>query len=169
MAPEKATCYLINITSSDVTHWLCCLVGNVGARIWKAVHGSALDTYNTVGHTQKQMMKIKSGEEIPFFFFFFYSTNSSFFKTWRQHYPQWKRPITGTVVSMRPHRFSLHTSKSAHNDLHLCAANTPASVIQFIQDVILYCGHWSFDPSSALWECWWMDAALSMEGPGTML
>ena len=42
--------YIINIVNTkmefsgtcDVTMWLCCIVGNVGAKFWKAVHWSSI-------------------------------------------------------------------------------------------------------------------------------
>ena len=37
-------------TKSEVTQWLCCIVGNVGARSLTAVYWSAMHSDNTVGH-----------------------------------------------------------------------------------------------------------------------
>ena len=42
MAPEEAV-------SNDVTQWLSCIVGNVGARFWKQSTGRTLQSYDTAG------------------------------------------------------------------------------------------------------------------------
>lgn len=77
VAPEGTA----SVASSDVTHWINCIVGNAGASFSKAVHWFSVSLSHYGQFKNKSEQQNQKSQR-------FYSMRSPSFKVWDLHYPQ---------------------------------------------------------------------------------
>lgn len=80
MVPGEAASNFKN-PPSDVTKWLCSIVGDVGGMFSKAVHCYSLHSYNTVGLTLDSLKTKDLNQAEPAISAFLYHTFFFRFKT----------------------------------------------------------------------------------------